>query len=180
VKKFILFLTLLSLPLSGYAIFGQKEDAKLDALHRKYVEKKLFIKPTQEGKSLAGAILKWGSSCTLLTIACVLGIDAKIKDDEFTKAEAVTALLCAVLTPLSYFLTNKYIHKPLCFKNKCVETFRDFIAKWPEHEDSTPVALRKYFSDIYENYTNQANPDDYIEAIAAEALKEIKGLISQE
>ena len=188
-KKIILSLTLLSLPMSGYAFFWNKESDKFDALHRRYIEKKLFIEPTQEGKSLPGAILKWGVTGALCVAAAYTtrnGYKEVIKDTTYDenklkiiKETGALVAMCFGVAGLSYFLLDKYVHKKLCFENKCVETFKNFIEKWPEHIDSTPVIMREYLQKIHDDFVKHENPDEYIEAIAIGALEEVKLLLSQ-
>lgn len=161
--------------LAGFSTYIFCAEEKFDQA-KHFVEQKLFIEP-RETESMWGGIAKWVPPLVLLgfNYNTIKGVFKGVASEKFTFAtHIVLPSYCIGLIGLTFYLSNRFISKPLNFKANKKKAFLDFLHNWPIYKEQTPPALYPIFDDLYIKIHQQGLTDEDIKKIVPQALEDIR------
>jgi hypothetical protein len=135
---------------------------------KKFVKKKLFIEPSQQG-CLAGRVINGliiiGTIALCSHDALIIwkGYDPQNYDCIPPKSLAFYFGI-GVATFLGF---NIFLNKSLCFKANRAKTFLDFVKNWESYKKHTPKDLHEYFNNMYIAYQNGSLQKEDIDSLVS-------------
>jgi hypothetical protein len=158
-------------------IFCAEEKSDQD---KQFVEQKLFVEP-RETESIWGGIAKWVPPLVLFgfNYNSIKDVFKEVASKKFTTATHILLpSYCIGVIGLAFYLSNRFISKPLNFRANRKKAFLDFLHNWPIYKERTPQELHYIFDDLCIKINQQGFTDEDIEKIVPQALNNIRSTLT--